>query len=149
MDCSTPGLPVLHYLPELAQIHVDLVGDAIQPSHPLLHFSPFAFNLFQHQGLFQWVGSSHQVAKVLELRHQYHSFQWIFRVEFPLGLTHLISLQSKGLSRVFSNTTVQKHRFFSAQPPSWFKIYYLKFNPFWVSIFSHLCGDFVSHRGRR
>ena len=149
MDCSTPGLPVLHYLPQLAQFHVDLVGDAIQPSHPLLSFSPFAFNLIQHQGLFQWVGSSHQVAKVLELRHQYHSFQWIFRVEFPLGLSHLISLQSKGLSRVFSNTTVQKNWFFSAQPPLWFKIHYLKFNHFWVSIFSHLCGDFVSHRGRR
>ena len=53
MDCSTPGLPVLGYLPELAQIHVGLVGDAIQPSHPLLLFSPFAFNLSQHQGLFQ------------------------------------------------------------------------------------------------
>ena len=69
MDCNTPGSPVL-YLPKLAQIHVRWISDAIQPSHPLLLPSPFAFNLSQHQGLFQWVGSSHQVAKVLELRHQ-------------------------------------------------------------------------------
>ena len=65
MDCSTPGSPVLHYLPELAQTHVHQVGDAIQPFHPLPPSSPFAFNLSQHPGLFQGVGSSHQVAKVL------------------------------------------------------------------------------------
>ena len=64
MDCSTPGFPVLHHLPEFAQIHAHWIGDAIQPSHPLLSPSP-AFNLSQHQGLFQWVSSSHQVAKVL------------------------------------------------------------------------------------
>ena len=68
LDCSTPGFPVLHYLPEFAQTHVHWVGDAIQPSHPLLSSSPFGFNLSQHQGLFQWVGSLHQVAKVLELQ---------------------------------------------------------------------------------
>jgi len=62
MDCSTPGFPVLHHLPELAQTHVHWVGDAIQPSHPLSSPSP-AFNLSQHQGLFQWVSSSHQVTK--------------------------------------------------------------------------------------
>ena len=67
MDCSTPGSPVLHYLPESAQIHVHWVSDAIQPSHPLSSPSHFAFNLSQNQGLFQWVSSSHQVAKVLEL----------------------------------------------------------------------------------
>ena len=61
----------------------------------------------QHQGLFQWVGSSHQVAKVLKLWLQHQSFQWIFRVDFPLGLTGLVSLLSKGLSRVFSSTTVK------------------------------------------
>ena len=82
MACSTPGFPVLHQLPELAQIHVYRVSDAIQPSHPLSFPSPPAFNPSQHQGLFQWVGSSHQVAKVLELQHQ--SFQWLFRVDFPL-----------------------------------------------------------------
>ena len=67
MDCSTPGFSVLHHLPEFAQTHVHQVGDAIQPSHPLSSPFPPAFNLSQHQGLFQRVGSSHQVAKVLEL----------------------------------------------------------------------------------
>ena len=61
MDCSTPGLPVHHQLPELVQTHVHWVGDAIQPSHPLSSPSPPALNLSQHQGLFQWVSSSHQV----------------------------------------------------------------------------------------
>ena len=82
MNCSTPGFPVLHYLPEFAQTHVHWVGDAIQPSHPLLPSSPPAFNLSQNQGLFQWVSSLHQVAKVLELQLQHQSFQWIFRVDF-------------------------------------------------------------------
>ena len=66
MNCSTPGLPVHHQLPEFTQTHVHWVSDAIQPSHPLSFPSPPTFNLFQHQGLFQWVSSSHQVAKVLE-----------------------------------------------------------------------------------
>ena len=66
MDCSMPGFPVLHCLPESAQAHVHCVSDAIQPSPPLLSPSPLTFNLSQHQGLFQWVSSSHQVAKVLE-----------------------------------------------------------------------------------
>ena len=82
MNCSMPGFPVLHYLLEFAQTHVHWVGDALQPSHPLLLPFPLAFNLSQHQGLFQWVGSSHQVAKVLELQLQPQSFQWIFRVDF-------------------------------------------------------------------
>ena len=69
MDCGMPGFPVLHYLQEFAQIHVHWDGDAIQPSHPLPPSSPFAFNLSQHQGLFQWVDFLHQVAKVLELQH--------------------------------------------------------------------------------
>ena len=66
VDCSTPGFPVHHQLPEPAQTHIHQVGDAIQPSHPLSSPSPSAFNLSQHQGLFQGVSSSHQVAKVLE-----------------------------------------------------------------------------------
>ena len=66
MDCSMPGFPVLHQLPKLAQTHSNWVSDAIQPSHPLSSPSPPAFNLSLHQGLFQWVNSSHQVAKVLE-----------------------------------------------------------------------------------
>ena len=119
---SMPGLPVHHHLPELTQTHVHWVSDAIQPvsdaiqpSHPLLSPSPPAFNLSQHQGLFRWVSFSHQVAKVLEFQLQYQSFQWVFRAGFPLGWTGWISLQSKGPSRVFSNTTVQKHQFFGTQ----------------------------------
>ena len=75
MDCSTPGLPVHHQLPEFTQTHVRRVGDAIQPPHPLSSPSPPAFNLSQHQGPFQGVSSSHQVAKVLELQLQHQSFQ--------------------------------------------------------------------------
>ena len=82
MDCSMPGFPVLHHLPEFAQTHVRRVGDAIQPSRPLLPSSPPAFNLSQHQSLFQWVGFLHQVAKVLELQFQHQTFQGIFRVDF-------------------------------------------------------------------
>ena len=80
MDCSMPGFHVLHCLPEFAQTHVHWVSDAIQPSHPLSPPSLPALNLSQHQGLFQWAGSSHQVAKLMELQCQ--SFQWIFRVDF-------------------------------------------------------------------
>ena len=82
MDCSTPGFPVHHQLPELIQTHVHRVGDAIQPSHPLSSRSPPAFNLSQHQGLFKWVSSSHKVAKVLESQLQHQPFQWIFRTDF-------------------------------------------------------------------
>ena len=82
VDYSTPGCPVLQYFLELAQIHIHSVSDAIQPPHPLSSPSPPAFSLSQHQGLFQWVGSSHQMAKVLELQLQHQSFQWIFRVDF-------------------------------------------------------------------
>ena len=78
MDCSTPGFLVFHYLLEF--IHVHWVGDAIQLSHLLSPPSPLALNLSQHQYLFQWADSSHQVAKVLELQLQHQSFQWIFRV---------------------------------------------------------------------
>ena len=79
MDRSTPGFPVLHHLPEFAQTHVHWVSDVIQPSHPLSPPSPPAFNLSQHQGLFQWVCSSHQMAKVLQLQLQ------LF-VNFPIFL---------------------------------------------------------------
>ena len=111
MDCNMSGLPVHHQLPELAQTHVHRLGDAIQLFHPLSSPSLPTFNLSKHQGLFQWVSSSHQVAKVVEFQFQHQSFQWIFR-------TGWISLRSKGLSRVFSNATVQKHQFFGAQPSS-------------------------------
>ena len=82
MECSTPGLPVQHQLPEFTQTHVYWVGDAIQPSHPLSSPSPPAFNPSQNQGLFKWVSSSHQVDKVLEFQLQHQSFQWIFRTDF-------------------------------------------------------------------
>ena len=114
IDCSVPGFPVLHQLLELAQTHVHWVSDASQPSHPLLSPSPLAFSLCQHQGLFQWIGSFHQVAKVLEPQASVlpmNNQGWIL-----LGLTGFIFLLSKGLSRVFSNTTVRRHQFFGAQP---------------------------------
>ena len=114
MDCSTPGLPVHCQLLEFTQTHVLWVGNAIQPSHPLLSPSPQAFKLSQHQGLFKWVSSSRQVANYwsfsfsISPSNQYSGF-------ISLGFTHWISLLSKGLSRVFSNTTVQKHQFFCTQ----------------------------------
>ena len=82
MDCSTPGLPVHHQLPELAQTHVHPVSDTIQPSHPLPSPSSPAFNISHHQDLFQWVSSSHQVAKLSEFHLQPQSFQWILRTDF-------------------------------------------------------------------
>ena len=114
MNQSTPGFPVHHQLLEFIQIHVHWVSDVNQPSHPLSSPSLPALNLSQYQGLFKWVSSSHQVAKVrvsastsvLPMNTQ----DWS-----PLGWTGCISLQSKGLSRVFSNTTIQKHQFFGTQ----------------------------------
>ena len=82
MDCSMPGFPVHHQILELTQRHVHWVGDAIQLSHPLSSPSPPAFNLSQHKGLFQWVSSSYQVAKVLDFQLQHQFFQWIFRTDF-------------------------------------------------------------------
>ena len=114
MNRSTPGLPVHHKLPEFTQIHVHRVSDAIQPSHPLSSPSPLAPNPSQHQSLFQWVNSSHEVAKILVSALASFlpkkSQGWS-----PSEWTGWISLQSKGLSRIFSNTTVQKHQFFAAQ----------------------------------
>ena len=75
MHCSTSGFPVHHQLLEFVQTHIHQVGDAIQPSQPLTSPSPSAFNLSQHQGIFKWVSSLHQVAKVLELQLQHQSFQ--------------------------------------------------------------------------
>ena len=82
MDCSTPAFPVQHQLLELTQTHVYRVAEPIQPYHPLSSPSPLAFNLSQHQGLFQWISSSHQMTKVLEFQLQHQSFQWIFRIYF-------------------------------------------------------------------
>ena len=80
MECSTAGLPVPQHLPEFAQVHAHWIGDAVQSFHPVSPSSS-AFSLSQHQGLFQWVGSSHQVDKVLELQPQHQFFQSIFRVD--------------------------------------------------------------------
>ena len=102
--------------PPLSPRDVHCIGDAIQPFHPLSSSFPSAFNLSQHQGLFQWVGCSHQVAKVFGVPASASALPMNTQGWFPLGLTGLISLQSKGLSRFFSNTTVQKHQFFGAQP---------------------------------
>ena len=82
MNCGTLGFPVHHQLPEFTQNHVHLIGDATQLSYPMFSSSPPALNLSQHQGLFQWISSSHQVTKVLEFQLQHQSFQWIFRTEF-------------------------------------------------------------------
>ena len=128
MDCSTPGFSVHHQLLELVQTHVHWVSDAIQPSHPLLSPSAPTFNLSQHRGQFclflfffpisQFIASGGQSigvsasASVLPMNIQ----DW-----FPLELTGMISLQSNGLSRVFSNTTVQKHQFFTTHPSLWSK----------------------------
>ena len=116
MDCSMPGL-VHHQLPEITQTHVHWVGDAIQPFHPVI---PFSFHLqsFPASGIFKWVSSSHKVesigaialASVLSMNIQ----SW-----FLLGLTSLIFLQSKGLSSVFSSSTIRRHQFFGAQPSLW------------------------------
>ena len=115
MDCSMPGFPVHHQLPELTQNHVHRVGDTIQLSHPLASPSPPAFNLSQNHGLFQWASSSHQVAKVLEFHLQHQDWS-------PSEWTGWNSLQSKGHSRVFSNTTAQKHQIFGAQLSSQSKL---------------------------
>ena len=80
-DCSTPGFPIHYQLPKPTQIHVHCISDAIQPSHPLLSPTPPAFNLSLHQGLFQWVSSSHQVAKLFKFQLHHQSFQWIFRTD--------------------------------------------------------------------
>ena len=82
IDCSMPSFPVHCQLLDFTQTHVHWVDDAIQQSHPLSSPSLPAFNLSQHQGLFKWVSSSHQVAKVLEFQLQHQSFQWIFRIDF-------------------------------------------------------------------
>ena len=114
MNCSTPGFPVLHCLPEFAQSHVHCVDDAIQPSHPLLVPSP-AVNLsqlrvFPMSLLFTSGGQSTGVSASVTVLPM-NSQGW-----FPLGLTGLISFLSKRLSRVFSSTTIQKHQFFGTQP---------------------------------
>jgi len=114
MDCSTPGLPVHHQLPELTQTHVHLVGDAIQPSHPLSSPSPPAFNLSQHQGLFQWIRSSHQVAKVLNFSFSINpSKKYSELISFKIDWFDLLAVQGalKSLLQYHSS----KHQFLMVQ----------------------------------
>ena len=118
MDCSMPDFPAHHQLPELPQTHSHWVSDAIQPSHPLSFPSPPALNLSQHQGLCN--------ESVISIRwSKYWSFSFSicssneYSVPISFRLTLWISLQSKRLSRVFSNTTVQKHQFFGTRLSLW------------------------------
>ena len=111
MHCNKLGLPVPHYLPEFAQVNVHWISDTIQLSHPLQSSSPFALDLSQHQGFFQWLCSMHPVDKVSGasasasvLLRNIHSW-------FPLGLTGLIFLLSNRLLTVISSTTTWKHQF--------------------------------------
>ena len=117
-NCSTPGFSVHYYLLEFPQTYVQWVSDAIKSAHHLLSLSPHALSISQHQGLFQWVSSLHQVGKILEL-----SFSTCLPINaqgwFSLGLTGFISLLPKGLSRVFSSTTVYRHQFFGFQTSLW------------------------------
>ena len=114
--CSTPGFPVLQYLLEFAQTHAHWVSDAIQPSHPLSFPSP-TFNLSQHQGLFQWVSSLHQAAKVLEFQLQHQSFQYSGLISFRMDWLDLLAVQGtlKSLLQHYSS----KHQFFSSQLSLW------------------------------
>ena len=117
INCSMPVFSVHHKLLELAQTHVHWVGDAIQPSHPLSSPSPLP-SIFRSVMVFaQWVSSSHQVAKVLEFQLQCQFFQWIFRTDFLRN--GLVWSPCPRDSQEFSNTTVQKHQFFSTQLSLW------------------------------
>ena len=120
MDYSKPGLPVPHHIPEFSQVHVHFTGDAVQPSHPLMPFSPSALDLSQHLELLQqvslfsafWSSNDQDIGASVSLS--------VFPVGFqdwsPLGSTILISLLSKGLSGVFSSTIVQRHQSFGILP---------------------------------
>ena len=119
MDCIMPGLLVLHHLLEFALTHVHWVGDAIQPSHPLLPSFLFAFDLSQHQCLFQSVGSFTSGGQSTRASVSASVLPMNIQCWFPLGMTNFNSLQFNGLSRVFSSNTVWKHQFFSTQPSLW------------------------------
>ena len=119
MDCSTAGLPVHHQLPEPTQTHVHCVSDAIQPSHPLSSPFPPSFNLSQHQGLFKWVSSSHQVAKILEFQLQHQSFQWTpGLISFRMDRLDLLAVQGtlKSLLQDHSSkASIQRSAFYIVQ----------------------------------
>ena len=121
MNRSTPGFPVHHQLPELASTHVHWISDAIQPSHPLSSVPFSSFLQAQHQGFFQWVGSSHQLAKVLELQFQlqHQSFQWIFRTDILYRMDWLDLLAVQGILKSLLQHHGSKHQFLGAQLSLW------------------------------
>ena len=102
MHCITPGFPVLHCLLEFAQTHVHWVNDAIQPSHPLLPLSPSSLDLTQHQGIFQWLGSSHQMVKISELQHQFTN-DYSGLISFRIDWLDLLAVCFPNQSRFFLN----------------------------------------------
>ena len=115
MNCSTPGLPVHHQLLEFTRTHVHWIGDAIQPSHLWSSPSPPALNLSQHQGLFQWVSPSHQVAKELEFQLQHQSFQWTPRTDLLSDGLAGSPCSPRDSQEFYPTPTVQKHQFFGGQ----------------------------------
>ena len=129
MDCSMPGFPVLHYLPEFAQTHVHWVGDAIQQSHPLSFPFSYCLQSFPESGclpmsqLFTSGGQSISASTSVSVLSK-NIQGW-----FPLELTGLISLQSKGLSRLFSSSTTRKDQFFGAQPWAEKKVHSFPLSP--------------------
>ena len=119
-DSRIPDFPILHYLLEFAQNHDHWIRDAIQPSHPQWPPTPPALNLSQHQGLFQWIGTSHQVVKILELQLQHQSFQWIFGlISFRIDWFDLLEVQGtlKSLLQYYN------YQLFGAQPSLWSNSY--------------------------
>ena len=116
VDCSMPGFPVHHHFPEFARGYVHWIGDAIQPSHPLSPSSPSAFNLSQHQGLFPMSHPFASCGQSIGASALVPVLPKTIRGLFPLRLPGLISLFSKGVSRVFSRTTVWKFQFLGALP---------------------------------
>ena len=116
MDCRMPGFPVLHYLPEFAQTHIHWVCDAIQPSHPLSFPFSSCLQSFAESGCFQMSQLFTSGGQSIGASTSVSALSKKIQGWFPLELTGLISLQSKGLSRVFSSSTTQKDQFFGTQP---------------------------------
>ena len=139
MNRSMPGLPIHHQLLESTQTHVHWVGDAIQPSHPLSSPSPPALNLSQNQGLFKWVNSSHEVAKVLEFQLQHQSFQWTPRNDLlqdglvgslcsprdsqeSSPIPQFKSINSLALSFIYSPTLTSIHDYWKNRSLDWMEL---------------------------
>ena len=137
MNCSTPGIPVHHQLLEFTQTHAHQVGDAIQPSHPLSSPSPPAPNPSQHEGLFQWVNSSHEVAKVLEFKLQHQSFQWTLGlISFRMDWLDLLAVQGtlkSLLQHHGSKASIFRHSaFFTVQVISYYFLLFVVLTTLWL-----------------